>query len=170
MKTKIIWTFVCCLFLIGLWACNEGTHASNQTNESLMAQPDTCSLAGPLLTNYQIPDSVAVLGISSYIDYVEELKTGLQNNNDEFLIFGVEVQVEELYQLLCAVRQAKGSKLYIMDAIKVTDTNEFADMIFVVEPPAPSTPSSPQLEPNYYFDFTQPCPAACPSLFVNEIL
>ena len=62
-----------------------------------------------------------------------------------------------------------------MNAIKEVDTdNGFtteSDMIFVVEHKSVSkTVVGDTIVTNVFYDFTQPCPAACPTLSNNDII
>ena len=172
MKTKIIYAFTICSLLICSSACKNDKEISQEV-AAVTPLANDCDISLPMLKRFQIDSTKALEDIARYkADYMR-LRRTLPPKDTVHLLEGVSVATEELYQLVCAMRSQPGDSLYIMNAIKVVDTDygltTITDMIFVVEHnPELGAPTNPVT--NSFYDFTQPCPAACPTLTGNNII
>lgn len=178
MKTKTMYAFTVCSLLICSLACKNDQEVSQNDKEipqqiaAVTPITSDCDFSQPMLVSYKIANTKALADIARYDAYYEDLKNSLPIEDTDHLIKGVSVATEELYQLVCAMRSQPGDSLYIMNAIKRVNTDSgfttMTDVIFVVE-------HNPELGapitsiPNSFYDFTQPCPAACPTLTGNNI-
>ena len=167
MKTTIIYTLVMGILLIGSWACKNDKEITEEVKSAVIQVSENCDFKKDMLQSYKINNSKAIADISRYDTYYKDLKGSLPSTDSDHLIMGVSVAKEELYQLLCMMRSQPGDSLYIMNAIKNVDSagvvTQVTDMIFVVEH-NPELGAPITSAPNSFFDFTQPCPAACPTL------
>jgi len=180
MKTKVLYPVSICLLLICFWACNNEKKMPQEVKSAVIHLTDSCGLNIDKMKSYKIPSDTAIGDIARYEIYYDQLKATLPDEESDHLILGVNVAIEELYQLLCTVRSEPKDSLFIMNAIKFDTTSKgkdttITDMIFVLqkhwvpnglaELDEPTEPKSPLT----FFDFTQPCPAACPSLYNLEL-
>ena len=162
MKTTIKLSIAICILLFCCLGCKNDTQIAQNLNETIDSEtPKLCGFEGiPFKKNAQL----AIIELDRYKIYYDDLVKSLPAAESDPLILGVEItKIQELFDVACAVKDNPGSKLYVMNAIKdVEDENgkivSVTDMIFVVVPP---NSVSPDVE-NHYFNFTQPCPAACP--------
>ncbi|MEM7085541.1 MAG: hypothetical protein AAF489_05120 [Bacteroidota bacterium] len=169
MKTKIIYLPILGVLLICLWACQNDRKTDHEVKSAIIHLSDGCSIENPRIKDYKIPNPEAIADIGRYHRFHKEVTGQLEGTESSQLILGVNIAIEELYQLVCAVRQKPRNSLYIMNAIKeveVSGTIQLeADMIFVVEHKEVSkTAVGDNIVTNVFYDFTQPCPAACPIL------
>jgi len=175
MKTTIIYTLAIGILLTCSWACKNDKKIPQEVKSAVIHLSDSCDFENRKIKDYRISNPIAIADIARYEVYYEHLKETLSGTESDHLTLGVHVKVEELYELLCAVRAKPGGSLYVMNAIKNVDTdNGFvteADMIFVVEHKSVSK-SEPgdTIVSNVFYDFTQPCPAACPTLFDFDLV
>ena len=175
MKTKVFFPLAICLLLVCSWACNNKKEVAQEVKSAVVHLSDSCDFESKIIKQYRLENPIAIADIKRYEHYYKQLKDTLLTSQTDYLTLGVHVQVEELYELLCAVRSKPGGTLYVMNAIKEVDTdNGFtteSDMIFVVEHKSVSkTVVGDTIVTNVFYDFTQPCPAACPTLSNNDII
>jgi hypothetical protein len=159
MKTAIHYLFAICILLSCSLACNNYDKNAKQDSKSInQSEPTLCKID----THFKIPADSATIFISKYDQYLDSLKkTGAIDSKP--LIKGVRVKIDELYELVCAVKGYDNSNqysLFIMNGIKPDGT----DMVFMLQSDsnlASGTTGGTDPFP-WYFDFTSPCPPSCP--------
>ncbi len=149
--------FLCCIITL-LQTCNSGSASTNQLNDSAAKEksivPQISDPGG--LPSHEIGNVSAKDYMSRYQAYIDGMNhTVSKNNATEYpdagkkLIYGAKVDRLELFEIL--QDSDSGDDLYIMMGIMPTDSTE---MIFAL--------NSSSAQEWLYFDFTQPCPTACP--------
>ena len=111
------------------------------------------------LLGYQIDSTDAMSYIDAYDTYIDSVNATIKEckpefNTDKKLIYGVSIDLNELVAVLHHAKlldpySVKKDSLYGMLAIMPGDS---AELVFVLE-----TKNSTK-----FFDFTMPCPNACP--------
>jgi hypothetical protein len=172
MKTTIIYAFLVSVLFIGFTSCDNKKNVAQDLKSA--TTPDTTSICGLDNSPQQKLSSEAITELTRYSDYYERLEDNEPASEFEHQILGIQVtEIQELFEVLCAIKDDSTKSLYIMNAIKDVENKDGemvseTDMIFVVVPTnsAPESVSETETEPlaNSYFDFTSPCPAACPTV------
>ncbi|MDC8003612.1 hypothetical protein POV27_06085 [Aureisphaera galaxeae] len=152
MKSTIFYAVICCLFIVAFSSCNEDAKDDKNCPKSTKT--------------YQIPDSTGINSINNYETYINAVKKDLVKhdtiptaNVDERLIYGAKVELAELREIL-TMADCNTDELYAMLAIMPNDSTE---IVFALKSTTvmDSDPATPWL----FFDFTHPCPTACPPSF-----
>jgi len=165
MKKTIMYSFAICLLLTCSWACNNDKKVAQDLKSTTISETiELCGLDG---NPQKKQASDAVIELNRYNNYYNSLMDSLPATASEHLTLGIEVtHIQELFEVVCAIKDDPTSTLYIMNAIKDVQQDgkmvPETDMIFVVVSTNSKSVSEPQ--PNHYFDFTSPCPAACPNI------
>jgi len=173
MKTTTIYAFAICLLLITSWACNNDKKVEQDLESTTTSErASLCGLEG---YPHGLPDTLAQKDLKRYDEYYNTLVDILPPAESKHLSLGAEVvNIQELFEIVCAIKDDPTSSLYVMNAIKEVKNDDGkiisteTDMVFVVVPTNTESESvsEPESEPlpNSYFDFTSPCPAACPTV------
>ncbi len=166
------------IFGLGLWACQSEAPTSKKEasstaipSSSTNATPDNASNATPSTTassgqvqqvsnrkvySHAITEDKAQTSIAAYQTYVNSVNQNLVGENNGFsdapskLVYGAKVDRYELREIL--LNSNVGDELFAMMAIMPNDSTE---IVFALKN---ETTNSWQ-----YYDFTQPCPNACPN-------
>ena len=154
MNLKDLLYLTTILILISLWACNNETDSAAE------------KVSWDDLSIHQIPAVVARPAINRYQEYVDTVTTVLSAGKDSIfqnpqktLIYGAQVDREELRKVL--LRTDTTDTVYIMmgilDGVGRTAADS-TELIFAAEV------WDDKLEAMSwkFFDFTLPCPTACP--------
>jgi hypothetical protein len=169
MKTTFIYTFLVSILLISFSACN-----GDKTTKEDSKSGDTPIIDSPAsLERFRIDKIPAKVALVKYKAYADSAQANLKrmyperySNVRNKLNYGVKVDLKELRRLTATAEFVNADELYLMNAIRssgdstsegpVEDVNE---IIFVLKSAELDKNGDPEW---YYFDFTQPCPAACP--------
>ncbi|WP_298900919.1 hypothetical protein [uncultured Psychroserpens sp.] len=164
MKTTIKLSIAIYILLFLCLGCkNDKQTVQNLAETTTSERTELCGFEG---TPFKKIAPVAIAELNRYNTFYDDLVKSLPASESEHLILGVEItKIQELFDVACAVKDNPGSSLYVMNAIKEVKDEDgnitpVTDMIFVVVPP---NSESPQVK-NHYYNFTQPCPAACPKI------
>jgi len=177
MKKYTIFTASFFAILISLWSSNSNqTYQTNTISESKSSNllsktdtiPDDCYVRDPITYHltHRITDLCAVDFISEYQNTVDSMTT-ISPDLKDVLVYGAKVHLHELEAIIVNSewRQNGYDSLYIMMGIVEGKTH----MIFALQDTVPALKKktlstskySPAME-TAYFDFTFPCPTACP--------
>ena len=154
MKSKIKILITLFLLSITFYACN-------------LEQPDTVKESHKILASFQegenrdlshkIDSAHAVNYINDYRSYINGVNQSILNADNasypdpsEKLVYGARVDLIELREILLNAKS--GDQLYAMLGVMPSDSTE---IIFTLE-----SASTNKVE---FFDFTYPCPTACPT-------
>ena len=165
MKSSHFSYLVVSLLLTGLWACTSTPENSGWKKSQMNAFSASSECSEPVISKgdtltYRIKDSCATKFISQYQEFLGELKDTLNTINsgggftstaDQQLVWGAKVDLRELREIL--IRSNMNDSLFIMQGIM---SNNKTEMIFVLKSTDDNTVQ--------YFDFTMPCPTACPTI------
>lgn len=151
MKSKNFILVPLVILLACLWACN-----SEHQNRPIFKKPD------PI---WQIPSEDAEAYMHSYRQYIREVKDTLEatggdvNYNNERLVYGAKVNLQELRAILFHSHDTLGldsiNQLYVMMGISPSSGTDSTKLIFAL--------NSTVNNSTKYFNFTMPCPTACPN-------
>ena len=164
MKSRILINtifFSVSLFLI---ACNSNDHSKILPHTNNVIVSDTCKLHDIREDQGKIiPEMTAICAeamINKYEEKTQNIKSDypLNRDIDSLLIRGVAIHRHEMRRILHIVEKDSllySDSIYIMLAVH---NSGYAGMIFTVEKTVPA--------PGYnrYFNFTRPCPDACPDI------
>jgi hypothetical protein len=154
MKSKIHILISLILSSIIFYACNTEQPAT--VNKSPKAMAISQKGEGGNLS-HKIDSAHAVNYINDYKSYIDGVNQTILNADNpsypdpsEKLVYGARVDLIELREILLHAKS--GDQLYAMLAVMPTDSTE---IIFTLE-----SASTNKVE---FFDFTYPCPTACPT-------
>ncbi|MDF1696620.1 MAG: hypothetical protein P1U56_12340 [Saprospiraceae bacterium] len=168
MKTNVL--LLAALFSISICMINCNTKpeppktppsAPTEPSANDPQLPDTTYLADCPIVNQRdgsmprINPNCAKKLIHNYQRDVDALKAENQNNSeiDNLLSYGAYVHIEDLKRIVIHFEETKQDSVFAMLAAV---PGEPSTMIFVLTDPVSGS--------NDYFNFTQPCPSACPNL------
>jgi len=163
MNLKIIFRLSVFLFLICScsWACQEETDPPASPELPHLGLTDS-------LASYRIDSVDAIQYINNYQEYINSVNDTLSNNyaaqfpdSRKKLVYGARVDLQELRQVLFDANRSNldNDTLYLMLG---TMGNE-ADSTGLVFSLQSGTDGSWQ-----FYDFTMPCPNACPNLALED--
>lgn len=149
-------TFVTVLLLVSLWACDPSQSEPPSSGEGITPIAQPCDLTP--FSGYEIEKDTAIAAIEQYQGYIDSVAILLNRmpqrypDTDDKLIHGVQVERGELLDILKACPK---DSLYIMIGTKSSGETEF---FFAFE----SKSDKVDVSSWHFYDFTQPCPTACP--------
>lgn len=140
------------LFFLTCKTDTESEQSQSELPEGTKAKQGS---SGGILS-HKIPNADAELYIRQYKEYIEKVDTTLDSipngdgmNTDSKLVFGARVDLLEILEI---IKDAKPQdQLFVMMGLMENDTTE---AIFAL-----NTHSTDEWT---FYDFTQPCPTACP--------
>lgn len=165
MKTTIIYHFAICMLLISSWSCNNDKKVAQDLRLTLEQKIDSLALDS-LPKSFEIPKKEATACILKYVGYIDMVQKSISENDSiKFpnsstkLNYGAQVRLVELREVLRNANPA--DELWIMQAI-MPDGN--TELIFSLKSTSLKTTNEDTDGPWSFYDFTRPCPAACPEL------
>lgn len=170
MKSQTIFNATLIVLLTFFWSCNgePNTAATNNTIKKDIEM--LCKEDRDGTITQQISKTCAKTSIDAYAKYIETLKISLppidSTYNEARLIRGAKINRAELLRIAVLLKRDTSAVPFIMLALKEDDLGVYTDMILTIE----SEDSTSIGDASYkYFDFTQPCPHACPDLYLDYI-
>lgn len=159
--------------------CSLASACNDNLNEDRISQLEEFCAEGQAKDQqcFRITESDALSSINLYLDNITNVQSSLDSSyapiqvtKENLLNYGAKVNVEELKRVLSYVENTGGDELYLINSVRpVRDENRrllghnASEPIFVLSAAAIGN-KSPGQNFYYYFDFMQPCPAACPDL------
>lgn len=164
MKSTFFFKVTLITLLSSLWACTE-TPGPRDPDRGI----------GDNLSFFEIDSTDAIEYAENYVDYIDAVKDTLnseesnpQMDNGRLLTYGAKVDLKELAEILWRAERADSlfdekNELYLMMGIipsKSEPSIDSTELIFSLK----------NIEENTwrYFDFTIPCPNACPDWLVED--
>lgn len=168
MKTPLFFIYIALVITLCFWTCQPAPESNNgagqppalstDTPDKKLADEDcrivlTPRIGDPL--SHEIRDTCAIRYIEEYQHYITEVQNTLTmdhperfRNVGEKLVFGAKVDRAELREML--MKSSHKDPLWIMMGIMPSDSTE---LIFSMKDSTDTW---------RYYDFTYPCPTACP--------
>ncbi len=148
---------VFCILLVSLISCQKRSLQENAG--AFFSVSQNCAVKQAIdqeaFVPFQIDSSCAVGFISAYQNYIDNVQDSLENNfNADYpdsgkkLIYGARVARSELIEILSST--SSGDEVYIM--LGIIPPNDSTEIIFSIQ-------SKGRWQ---FYDFTLPCPNACP--------
>ena len=134
------------------------TSCDSSSKVDISYDPDLCGLH-----DYRTGDNMQIMNSAcaeeqrvNYVNNIEAIKDSLPNypNLDKFLIKGARLTLDELFRIYSTAKYNNDEFVYVMLAADSTDT---ASMLFAFKNETDIHPA-----PLTYYNFTRPCPHACP--------
>ena len=160
MKSQTIFNFAFIIVFTSFLACNEApieTEAKDKVKQKIEM---LCSEDRHGTLTHEIDGVCAESSILAYDEYIEQVKLSLGAGNGAKLIRGSKINREDFYQVIDLLDSDSAAVPYIMLAFKEDALGVYTDLIFTIQ-----TGNGASNEDYKYFDFTQPCPTACPNLY-----
>ena len=161
MNSKIIFRLSVFLLLICSWACQQETNPTPPLERPGPGLTDS-------LGSYQIDSADAVQYISDYQNYIDSVSDTLSNNYAtqfpnpaEKLVYGARVDLMTLREILLNSDRLnpENDTLYLMMGTMENEADS-TGLIFCLNSGADDS--------WLFFDFTMPCPNACPTLALED--
>lgn len=154
MKSFFPFFFMFAALTLGLCACNGGGNETTTTTTEA-----TTSVSSGALPAFQISADTAQTWMKHWVNerksIVQTLNSAGMSSDTAFLVYGFHLPRLELDSMLRYL--GPDPNVWAMLAIKYDPTSRkyVPELVFAAEPNGPSVDWS-------YYDFTTPCPNACP--------
>ena len=175
MKSTIIITSALFVILSFFLACDNDRVSPQGPGDSEASRLIKTSVLQDLIS-HEISDTVALECIGEYQDYIGEVDSVVSRHHAAFsdpgtkLVYGANVDRVTLFELLNA--STAGDSLYVMLGImKSVSGVDSTGLIFAIESDGirskfESLDKRPRSSGGWhFFDFTRPCPDACPDFY-----
>lgn len=166
MKTTIVYALLVSICFIGFSSCDSDKASKENSKVGDQVNLDE---------NYILEPEIAVPALAAYQTYIDAAQADLTNsdslyytaqNVSERLTYGVKVELSELNRVELSQLILDADEFYLLNALRPNNEvlgDTVTEIIFAIKP-SKEKQKNTAIPEWVYFDFTSPCPAACPTI------
>lgn len=174
MKTTIQYSLVICVLVVCCLACNNNKPAAENLSKTTQIAAEI-NLDSIFYQDHAINNDSAHNELERYKDYIDQARIDLKKfdpvkykNVDSILRYGAYIERSELGEMLAL--SSSNDSVFVLTGMKYKqDKNQEyyleQDIIYALK----ATSGINNTITWRYFDFTQPCPAACPDIGIYPL-